>query len=66
MTTEKPPLECKMCPICGKTPILVVGKPNVYERMGMKIEIRALEACDPCYYEFLKYRGSPGAGFWFA
>lgn len=64
--SEKPPLECKPCTLCGKTPILAVNKPDVYVRLGMKIEIRALHACDKCYEDFLKFRGSKDAGFWFA
>lgn len=65
MDQQKKPLESKLCPFCGKVPILVVNRPQYTMRLGMKLEIRALEACDPCYYEFLQYRGSPGAGFWF-
>lgn len=66
MDEKTRPLESKVCNLCGKTPILVVNKPDVHIRLGMKIEIRALEACDACYEDFLKFRGSPGAGFWFA
>ena len=52
-------LECKLCPDCGKVPILVVHKPLAvyYLATGKQIKVIEVEACDECFVKNHMFHG---------